>query len=946
MRYQSWGNFNGLLVLSVFLLTALQGYCGCGGPEVGLVYNDEPCHFIVTSIDGSYESEICMCTSSYPAASCTNALPAYPKYSGHFTIPSTSLCSRMQIASIECTTTGIATGAFKDCTGLLSVVIPSSVTYINDNAFSGCTYLNDVRVGSGIVKIGTGVFKGCYNLQTIQFEGNVPSGLSASLFSDCINLSVIYVPCGKLSLFQKALSGLDVPIEEHSSFSYSITSSNTSQGTVSVIENECYEIVATATPKAGWKFRNWSDGNRDNPRAIVLNQDVTLIAYFVTDKTPTKGVVEVDFTQEATQISDWTIGSDAQLNETATSITTGKYVYDYIGASSDDYSTMAYMNAHPNILFQYKASYVREKAFAIYPGQYFYVSSSNWLIVLKEMLPSAKIRLTMAARDNKGASVEASGGFPKNATLLSTDLTLPGKGSTGGDENGFVWKTIEYKALGGDVQIKGPSAGFVIKRIEYETQDAILYTITYKANIAEAGYVEGSTSAHYNETITPKAIPYAGYHFSHWHTGDANNPRYFKIQSDTTITAYFEHDDVTVTYVGADGVVLGSETIPYGSNATAAGIKTDQFGYTFTGWDHNLTNITENTTIHAVYTRTSINGLYYLFDMNSHTATLDYEGNAYASMNEVAIPSSFIYNDIHWTVTAIGDFAFANCTQVASVAIPNTVKTIGDYAFANINSRKFNSIVFPHSVQSIGKNVCANDIYLENIEFGDNMEFIGDSAFLNCSRVMTMTCWSEYTPNVGVNALSSIKSSAELYVRNSCLRKYEMDDNWNRFILKEIGATETTEQVTDVSVVPEDNTALFTWPTNTNASTYTLAITKDGELFCTLIFNANGQLAGIAFAPGRNGGQRTPSATLVNGGMQFTVTGLDIATVYNFALTTKDASARVLAEYNGRFGTTGAFEAVENIHIEGEQPAKVLHDGQIYILRGKKIYTVTGQIVR
>lgn len=39
-------------------------------------------------------------------------------------------------------------------------------------------------------------------------------------------------------------------------------------------------------------------------------------------------------------------------------------------------------------------------------------------------------------------------------------------------------------------------------------------------------------------------------------------------------------------------------------------------------------------------------------------------------------------------------------------------------------------------------------------------------------------------------------------------------------------------------------------------------------------------------------------------------------------------------------------EGIEDIHTEGNQPTKVLHDGHIYILRGEKIYTLQGQEVR
>lgn len=39
-------------------------------------------------------------------------------------------------------------------------------------------------------------------------------------------------------------------------------------------------------------------------------------------------------------------------------------------------------------------------------------------------------------------------------------------------------------------------------------------------------------------------------------------------------------------------------------------------------------------------------------------------------------------------------------------------------------------------------------------------------------------------------------------------------------------------------------------------------------------------------------------------------------------------------------------DAIEDIHVDSDQPVKVLHDNQIYILRGDKTYTVEGQEVR
>ena len=39
-------------------------------------------------------------------------------------------------------------------------------------------------------------------------------------------------------------------------------------------------VTLTATPDEGYQFTQWSDGNTDNPRTLVLTQDTSLIAYF------------------------------------------------------------------------------------------------------------------------------------------------------------------------------------------------------------------------------------------------------------------------------------------------------------------------------------------------------------------------------------------------------------------------------------------------------------------------------------------------------------------------------------------------------------------------------------------------------------------------------------------------------------------------------------------
>ena len=116
-----------------------------------------------------------------------------------------------------------------------------------------------------------------------------------------------------------------------------------------------------------------------------------------------------------------------------------------------------------------------------------------------------------------------------------------------------------------------------------------------------------------------------------------------------------------------------------------------------------------------------------------------------------------------------------------------------------------------------------------------------------------------------------------------------------------------------------------------NATTYELIIRDtDGNIVCTLTFDAQGHLTQIAFAaPARtNVPEQTQAA-----GFSFTVTGLNSGTTYNYTLTSKDAAGNVLDTKTGTFITDG-LTGIEDIpsSIDLSDPRKVLIDGQLYII--------------
>ncbi|MDE6773634.1 MAG: leucine-rich repeat domain-containing protein, partial [Treponemataceae bacterium] len=74
--------------------------------------------------------------------------------------------------------TEIGRGAFQDCTSLVSVEIPGSVTSIEDGsyrygAFYGCTNLTSVTIGDGMTSIGDYAFDGCTSLTSVTIPTSV-----------------------------------------------------------------------------------------------------------------------------------------------------------------------------------------------------------------------------------------------------------------------------------------------------------------------------------------------------------------------------------------------------------------------------------------------------------------------------------------------------------------------------------------------------------------------------------------------------------------------------------------------------------------------------------------------------------------------------------------------------------------------------------------------------
>ena len=172
----------------------------------------------------------------------------------------------------------------------------------------------------------------------------------------------------------------------------------------------------------------------------------------------------IDLTTVGTSIDQWTVG-EATLNETESKPADGKYVYDI----KANVASESFINAEPNVVFQIKNTDDKKKAFVVYPGKCYEFGGKNGILIIKGTAAGDAIKLTVAAKGSNAANfTDAAGVYPKQAVAVSTDLTLPAKaaGAEGADEQGYIWKTLEYTSLGGDVEIKEFGGGYRISQIQ------------------------------------------------------------------------------------------------------------------------------------------------------------------------------------------------------------------------------------------------------------------------------------------------------------------------------------------------------------------------------------------------------------------------------------------------------------------------------------------------
>lgn len=326
-------------------------------------------------------------------------------------------------------------------------------------------------------------------------------------------------------------------------------------------------------------------------------------------------------------------------------------------------------------------------------------------------------------------------------------------------------------------------------------------------------------------------------------------------------------------------------------------------------------------------------------------------------------------------VTSIGNNAFYYYSNMTSVSIGNSVTKIGEYAF--LGCAGLTSLVLPASVTSIG-----------------------ESAFYWCGGLTSITCKANEPPVCGEDCFGYVTDTIPVYVPKGKVAAYQAAAEWSNFT----NITDASNIASGTCGAKGDN---LTWVLDENGlltisgvgamenwsgGAYVPWYSYHSSILSVVIEEGVTTIGESAFEMYHSlTSVSIPNTVTSIGNHAFyscdhleslvlpaNVTSLEFSAFYDCCgLTSITCEALTPPACHDTFcffgvnksiplyvpeGTVAAYQAADgwknftNIQvigtqgIENIQPSdiscqKILHDGQIYILRDSKRYTVTGQLI-
>ena len=190
-------------------------------------------------------------------------------------------CTSLKKVVIPDSVTEIQEGTFYGCISLNAVIIPDSVTKIGRVAFNGCTSLESVTIGKGVTLIYQDAFRGCTSLKNIVIPESV-TVIGGDAFAGCTSLANIMIPNNVTEIRDKAFKNCT------SLASIMIPNNVTSIG-YSAFE-KCTSLTSIVIPRGVTSINGSAFADCKSLKSVSIPRSVTSIGSHAFSKCPNLSV--------------------------------------------------------------------------------------------------------------------------------------------------------------------------------------------------------------------------------------------------------------------------------------------------------------------------------------------------------------------------------------------------------------------------------------------------------------------------------------------------------------------------------------------------------------------------------------------------------------------------------------------------------------------------------
>ena len=613
-------------------------------------------------------------------------------------------CSGLTSMTIPDSITSIGSCAFANCSGLSSVTMPNSVTSIGLFAFNYCTNLTNVTIPNSVTNIGRYAFERCNCLARIEFFGNAPF-VGEAAFTNVASGCTAYVlrdSTGWNTTIPGKWQGINIDY-----LRYTVTfNANGGSGGTSGSYDYGSAITAPTVMRTGYTFSGWVP----EVDATVPASNVTYTAQWTVNKYAV--IFDANGGEGGTS---WTCDYGSEI--TAPTVTRTGYTFSgwvpavdaTVPASNVTYTAQWTIN-------KYRVAFNANGGIGGTSGTYEYGSAitaptvtktgytfSKWVPAVDATVPAKNVTYWAIWTANKyTVTYDVNGGSLNGAsssvlrTYGQTYGSLPAPTRT---EATFLGWYLDESCISSTSKVQTASDHTLVARWNVNT-----YSVTFEANGGTGGT---SAVMEYGSPIVSATVSRTGYTLANWEpavdaTVPASNVTYIAQWTPNTYVIHFD----------ANGGSLGDATneceVVYDSEYGPMPVPVRP-EYVFLGWfteaaggaqiqEGDTVSITNDMAFYAHW-----QALWTTTENGDGTLTLT--GSCNPPQGGLTIPAAID----GLPITRIADNAFAGCTNITSVVIPEGVESIGAYAFRNCTWVE--SVIMPNSVTNVDRNAfssCSN----------------------------------------------------------------------------------------------------------------------------------------------------------------------------------------------------------------------------------------------